>query len=493
MTASQRIGLIPFNAEVIEATAGMFLSPGYDTPSATPDFHREGWELYASSHPACALAAPRSHAKSTAFTHDFTVAAMVWRWQEYVILLGSTEEAAIEHLGDIAKEFRENEALIQHFGIKGFIVDQKTDIIVEFLDGHQFRILARGGEQKIRGRKWRGKRPGLIIGDDLEDDEQVASRDRRIKFRRWFFRAAKQALRIGGLIRIHGTILHEDALLSRLMRNKSWHTLLYKAHESYDDFSNILWPERFSAEALLAIRQEFENEGDSAGYSQEYLNDPFDADDAFLKKEQFLPMEDSDYLKFKRHVVGVDFAISKADSANRTSFTIVGKDSDGINHTVDQRVGRMNSLEIVEEFFSVNEAWLPLAFYVEDGHIWKSVQPVLENEMRQRDIYFTVIPVLPVKDKKTRGFALQKRMKARGMRFDKKASWYEGYEAELLRFTGMGEAVLDDQFDSTALAVNGLETWDVTAEDEKTPEEEEFDRTSYALMGSSGRSNCTGY
>lgn len=493
MSGSQQIGVLPFNAEIIEATAGTFLSPGYDSAKATPDFHRECWARYASDHPACVTAAPRNHAKSTALTHDFLICAVLWRWQEYCILVGSTEEMAIEHLGDIGREFKENEALIQHFGIKGFIVDQRTDIIVEFEDGHQFRIIARGAEQKIRGRKWRGKRPGLVLFDDIEDDEQVQSRDRRIKFRRWFFRACKQSLRDGGLIRGHGTILHEDALLSRLSRNKSWDSVIYKAHESYDDFSNILWPEKFPESRLRAIRQEFEEDGDSAGYSQEYLNDPFDSDDAFLRKEQFVPMQFGDYDKFKIMGVGVDFAISKADKANRTSFTVGGKDLEGFIHIVDQRVDRMGSLEIVEEFFSVNSAWHPVAFFVEDGQIWKSVEPVLLAEMIKRGTYLTTIATVPVKDKKTRGFAFQKMMKARGMRFDKNASWYEAYEQECLRFTGLGEAVLDDQFDSTVNLVRGFENWSVDEEDEKTEEELEFDQESEFYRGGSGKSEVTGY
>lgn len=493
MSASQSIGKLPFNADVIEATSGIFLSPGYDNAKPTPEFHRECWNRYASSHPACATAAPRNHAKSSALTHDFIICAAVWRFQEYIILVGATEEMAIEHLGDIAKEFKENEALIAHFHIKSFIVDQRTDIIVEFEDGHQFRIIARGAEQKIRGRKWRGKRPGLIVFDDIEDDEQVSSRDRRVKFRRWFFRACKQALRDGGLIRGHGTILQEDSLLARLMKNPQWDTVTYKAHESYDDFSNILWPEKFPEARLRQIRAEFEAEGDSAGYSQEYLNDPFDSDDAFLRKEQFLPMTDEDRQKFKIRAVGVDFAISKKDAANRTSFTVGGKDMEGLIHIEDERVGRMGSFEIIEEFFSVNAAWTPVAFFVEDGQIWKAISDPLYAEMQKRDIYFTVIATTPVTDKKTRGFSLQKRMKARGMRFDKEASWYEQYEAELLRFTGMGEAIADDQFDSTVNLSRGFETWNVEEEDAKTEEELDFDAQSQALYGSSGQSSVTGY
>src|SRR5205807_1999085 len=137
-------------------------------------------------------------------------------------IVSPSEEKAAEHLNDIATELRENDALAAEFRIKRFLRETSTDIVVECLDGHQFRILARGAEQKIRGTKWRGQRPGLIIGDDLEDDEQVESKDRRRKFRRWFFRACKPALRRGGRIRIHGTILHNDSLLAHLMKNKSW-------------------------------------------------------------------------------------------------------------------------------------------------------------------------------------------------------------------------------------------------------------------------------
>lgn len=494
MTISQAIGKLLFNAEVIEATSGAFLSPGYDTAKPTPDFHRECWERYSSDHPACATAAPRNHAKSTALTHDFIVNAVVWRWQEYIILIGATEEMAIEHLGDIAREFRENEPLIEHFGIKGFISDQKTDIIVECRDGHQFRIIARGAEQKIRGRKWRGKRPGLIVFDDIEDDEQVQSRERRVKFRRWFFRACKQALRDGGLIRGHGTILHEDSLLSRLCRNKSWNTVVYKAHAAYDDFSNILWPEKFPEKRLRDIRAEFENEGDSSGYSQEYLNDPFDSDDAFLRMEYFLEMKEEDYAKFKKRAVGCDFAISKADAANRTSFTIGGKDADNIVHIEDQRVGRMDSLEIIEEFFSIQMAWQPEIFFVENGQIWKALEPVLVAEMVKRDIFINYKALTPINDKRTRGAAFQKRAKARAMRFDKKGSWYPGYEAECLRFTGLGEAIADDQFDSTSTLMIGMETLTVAEDDEKTPEEIAFDQEAAALYGGGeGRCQVTGY
>ena len=481
-------------SELIEALSGMYLSPRYDNPQPTPPFHRACWERYCSEHPACATAAPRNHAKSTSLTHDYGVANAVFRTEPYIIIVGSSEDMAIEHLSDIANEFRENEELILDFKIKGFVTDQKTDIIVECIDGYQFRFVARGAEQKIRGRKWNGRRPGLIIFDDIEDDEQVESRDRRTKFRRWFFRACKQALRDGGKIRGHGTILHEDSLLNRLMKNKEWNSVVYKAHEAFDDFSNILWPEKFSEERLRRIRQEFINEGDSAGYAQEYLNDPFDNDDAFIKEAGFIPMSEEDHEKSKLYAVGIDFAVSKADKANRTAMSVGGKDAKNILHFVDQRLGRWDILEIINQMFILQRHWKPQVFFVEDGVIWKTIWPILKQEMLERDIFLAVKPMLPVKDKKVRGRALQKRMAAETCRFDMEAPWYAEFEEELRRFTGNSESIRDDQYDSAAILAAGFEDAGAVEEvDFITDEEEEFIFFSDSLRGDSGRSTVTGY
>jgi hypothetical protein len=486
---------VQLTADIIEAFAGVFLSPMYDDTKPTPRFHREGWRLYCSRHPQCAIAAPREHGKSMAFTHNYILASALFRAHQYIVLVSSTEEMAIEHLGDISKELHENEDLAREFHIAGFDVDQKTDIVCRCTDGYRFRIIARGSGQKMRGRKWMGKRPSLIVCDDLEDDEQVENRESRIKFRRWFLRALRPALRDGGVIRVHGTILHEDSLLNRLVHPKgsesgTWRTLLYKAHTSFDDFSNILWPEKFPEARLRAIRQGFIEQQDALGYSQEYLNDPFDNEEAYLRRDDFLPMEEEDYAAEKLICVGVDLAISKADSANRTSFTIGGKCARNLVHIIDQRLGRMDSLEIIEEFFSIQAAWRPEMFFVEDGQIWKAIKPILTREMQKRDIWLSLTAIPPIRDKAARGRSYQRRHRAHGMRFDKCASWYDAYEYENLRFTGRGEAIADDQFDSTALLSKGfdllpeLETEDLSDVEDDIPA---FGRADL------GRSLVTGY
>lgn len=483
---------VQLTADLIEAFSGTFLSPLYDQPRPTPPFHREVWELYCSDHTQCAVAAPRNHAKSTALTHDYGLAVALFREQQYIIILGATEEMAIEHLGDIASELRSNDDLIREFGIKEFLTDQKTDIVVECNDGYQFRLIARGGEQKIRGKKWKGARPGLILGDDIEDDEQVESKERRDKFYRWLMRAAKQALRDGGKIRLHGTILHEDAALAKVLRHSAWNTLKYRAHNSFDDFGGILWPEKFSERRLRGIRQEFVESGDAPGYSQEYLNDPFDHENAYLRKDDFIGMDDQDYEVEKIFCAAWDFAISTKDHANRTSVTVGGKDATNLLHIVDERVGRWPIDKTIDEMFLVQQAFNPAFQFVEKGQIWAAIEPTVLKLMRSRDIWINFVPIASTKDKAVRGRSYQRRHRARGMRFDKHAEWYPGYEAENLKFTGLGQAVLDDQFDSTSLLCFGFENMpEIEVEDFDTDDEIEFRKQDPRVT--QGRSTTTGY
>ncbi len=483
---------VTLSASLIEAFAGVYLSPMYDEPVETPDFHRECWDLYCTAGTFAAVAAPRGHAKSTALTHDFGLATALFRIEDYIVIASATEELAIQHLGDIATELRENEEIQRDFQIDKLVSDAKTDIIVRFKDGHECRFIAKGSGQKMRGIKWRGKRPGLILCDDLEEDEQVENRDRRRKFSRWFYRALVPCLRKGGKIRVHGTILHEDSLLARLMKSKTWTTRLFKAHEAFDDFSAILWPQQFSIERLTKIRDSFIEEGDAAGYSQEYLNDPHDNSEAYLRKDDFLPMRPEDHLAPKRNRVGCDFAVSKADRANRTSFTIGGTKQDNETCIIGQRVGRWATDEWIEEMFTIQERYDPEVFFVEDGVIWKSISPALYREMKLRDKWLNCFPITPVKDKATRGRNFQKRSRAGAVRYDKDAEWYPAYEAECLRFTGFSEAALDDQFDSTAILFKGIDSLPDLEEDD-FEDESEVEMRRQDPRREAGRSSVTGY
>jgi hypothetical protein len=159
---------------------------------------------------------------------------------------------------------------------------------------------------------------------------------------------------------------------------------------------------------------------------------------------------------------------------------------------MDQYTGRWDTLAWIDVMFEIQDKWDPAAFFVEDGVIWKSVKPMLDREMLLRNKWINCVPIMSIKDKATRGRSLQKRMGAQACRFDKEADWYPGFEDELLRFTGKGEAIADDQFDSSAILSKGLENMAEVEEDDFLSDGELYSRRTEP-RSDGGRSATTGY
>ena len=437
-------------AEQVYGFTRSLLMNGFDNPQPTPDLHMEMWRKCCGSSQFVAFAAPRGHAKSTSITHSYTLAEVLFRNAKFVLLVSDTEGQAVMFLGDIKAELQSNEKLIRLFGIKRFIKDTETDIIVEMNDGHQFRIIAKGSLQKVRGTKWRNLRPDLVIGDDLENDDLVMNEERRDKFRRWVNNALLPALSDNGRARIVGTILHLDAFLERLMPdfedrlhthtdglrwwstkpNSVWDSVRYQGHN--DDFTKLLWPEKFSEKRYRSIRQRYVDDGNPEGYSQEYLNYPIDEATAYFQKQDFLTWTDRD--EYMEYYIGGDLAISEKDKRAFTVFVVAGLTRENKIVVVDVRRFRGNSLEIVDTLFDLNLRYDPELVFLESENIAKSIGPFIDQEMLRRGEFINIVADNPTKDKMQRARSLQARMKAGSVFFDKEADWYPSLFNEMVTF-----------------------------------------------------------
>lgn len=445
------------NAAILEGFVGSVLAKNFDKPAPIPDCHREWWELCTSKERFVAIAAPRGHAKSTAITHCYTLAAVLFRQRQFVLIVSDTETQAILFLQDIRKELEDNADIQQLFGLardeKGrvkFVKDSESDIICEFEDGHQFRIMAKGSEQRVRGLKWGSKRPDLIVCDDLENDEIVLNKDRRDKFKRWFNGALLPCRAQDGIVRVVGTVLHLDSLLETLMpleyskktvfeELKVWSTLRgqwksvkYRAHNR--EWNKFLWPEKHSKADLEQIYKGLLDQGLGDVYYQEYLNQPIDESNALFKRSDFLPMKEADYKAPLHYYVAVDLAISEKQRADWTVFAIGGVDPENRVQIRNIIRDRMDAKQIVDTILAVQKVYNPLAFAIEDGAITKSILPYLQEEMRINNIYPNLELLTPSKDKYTRVRSMQAKMRAGGVKFDKDAEWYGKLEEEMTRF-----------------------------------------------------------
>lgn len=440
----------------LAAFVRLFLLNRYDTPVPIPDFHREMWDLVLSNNRRLAFAAPRAHAKSTSITHALTLYVFLMRKKKYGFIVSDTEAQASQFLGDIKTELLENQDLRETFGVKRILKDAVTDIIVEMVDGYQFRIQALGAEQKVRGRKWRASRPDYIVCDDLENDELVENETRREKFRNWFFKALIPSLSKDGTAVVVGTILHMDSVLMRLLKNRTWVTRLYKAHRSFDDFSDMLWPEQWTENDLKARRQEFIDDGYPEGYSQEYLNDPISHSEAFFRREDFKEIEEEMFRLPRTNYAAVDFAISDADKSAYTVIVVGGMDA--VGRLMITKVIRMrgDGNDIINMLFEVQKIHHIEMWKMEQGQIERTLRGELYVRMNQTGVFLNINTGVPTKDKRSRAKAIQARMRAGGVYFDKQAEWFPTFEEELLQFP---KGQYKDQVDALAwlgIAINEL-------------------------------------
>ncbi len=515
---AEKVRLTP---EILLSFSDIYLKSNFDEPVDTPDAHLEWWGYCCKDVPWVAIAAPRGHAKSTAITHTLVLASVCLRVKQHVIIVSDTEKQAMMFLGNIAREFRENENLIRSFGIKRISKDNESEVILQFQDGRYARLAAYGAGQRIRGVNWRGIRPDLVICDDLENDEMVMNDERREKFSDWFFQTLVPICGKNGHLRVVGTILHEDSFLAGLMPDqigdkgmvddglrvtttteRAWEGALYRAHPDFDDFSQILWPQQWDEKRLRRMMQFYRDRGVPEKYAQEFLNRPGGGEDAYFKGEDLLNIPLEERIPGQKspevYFVGVDLAISEKSRRAFSVFSVFGYDNAKILRCREVIRKRIDTLDIIELFFHLHRKYKMKAarqeepiFLVEKENIAKAIGPVLFKEMEEQDEWLVIEMMPPIHDKELRARAIQSRIRGHRVEFDHEAEWWPALKHEMITFP---RSTYSDQVDSVAWVVHYISKMHDAPDDDELAEEEHDDIYEEAMSrGGLGANRITGY
>ena len=506
---------VKLDAQILEGFATTCLVKYFDSPSPFADFQREWWQYCCSDEKFVAICAPRGHAKSTIVTVCYTLASLLFRNRKFALIVADTESQAAIFLGQIKQILYDSKEVHELFDIKmnekgepDFDKDTETDIILNFKDGSQFRIIAKGAEQKLRGLLWNGSRPDLIVIDDLMNEELVANRDRRDKLRRWVYGSLIPCRSERGIIRFIGTPLNLDDPLEALMpRENAKHTVVedlkiwskkkkgmwvavkYRAHTL--DYSKLLWPQRKSAKDFKELRADFVEQGIPEVYACEILCNPIDDSIRFFKKQDFTAMTEIDRKKELNYYITADLAISQQEKADYTAIVIAGMDSDGILQVRNVIKERMDGLAITQVLLQLQRLYNPLAVGIEDTQISKAIGPFLNRSMIEENTYLTLYPMTPYRsDKMTRARSIQARMRAGAVKFDKGADWYEAFENELLEFPRSKHDDCVDAMSYMGIMIDKMIEGRTTEEIQEDDYQEEYEESGNAFQG---RSSVTGY
>ncbi|WP_255993092.1 terminase [Clostridium perfringens] len=200
---------------------------------------------------------PRGFAKTTIFDLAISIWLVCYKKSKFTLIGAKKDDDATQFVDSIKKVFNENQRIISTFGK---LIDKKKFKVnaneIEFANGMYIRAV--GSASSVRGANFKGIRPTVVIADDYQDEKDILTEEtREKKYNRWtkeieqvgdkaVYRKGKKIKAATKIVSI-GTVLHIDCLMSRLSRNRDYHTILKRAiileeGQTVDDiFNSDLW------------------------------------------------------------------------------------------------------------------------------------------------------------------------------------------------------------------------------------------------------------
>lgn len=407
----------------------------------------------------------RGCAKST-ILEAFAIWSLLNGRHNYIVWIGNTMDDSKESLANIKAEIEDNEDLRFDFNIR-LATDEgevkESNIITKKWSEKQLiigncTIVAKSRLGKVRGKKFKKARIDLIICDDLEDIKTADTAEKRAETRKWFYTEVLQATKQGVLatdtkVVMLGNLVHRDCLVVHFGKNEKVKSFRFPL---LNDKGEITWKALYpDMEAVEEKRQEVLMAGEGLGHviwAREYLLKDADEEDMVLHLSdiQYYPDE---WLQRKAISagVGIDFAISKKESADYTAMCkgVDVNNDEGerrlliMKNNIEKRLGFDETIKKAVEINSV----MPhgTKFYPEKV----GYQEAAHEIMRKNGL--TVTPMPATSDKKSRIQAACFYIKNGRVLFPR-----EGAENVINNLIGFGIEEHDDLADAFAYLVLGM-------------------------------------
>lgn len=273
------------------------------------------------------VAAPRGHGKSTLIGLGYVIWNVLYQKEKYIVYTSQNHSKSEAFLEPIKQELKNNQMIefIYGKGNIGLAKDEEGRDRQDCFDYNGCRIQALSFEKNIRGLKYGSIRPTLIILDDVEDDQRVLNPELRRKDQDKLNKQIVPAVDpVKGKIKMIGTILHHDSLLSKRLR-------LYdgKIYRAILEDGSPLFPGLYSLEKL----EERKRVMGSSSFESEYMNNPVDDTASIIKRDWVMQAfddslsftDDISLKKYDSKYQGVDFAFSDRLVADKSAYVGLGK------------------------------------------------------------------------------------------------------------------------------------------------------------------------
>jgi predicted phage terminase large subunit-like protein len=398
-----------------------------------------------------ARVAPRGHAKSTCAALAYPLWCICEQRRQNIVIITHATALATQFVRDIRSELETNERIIEEYGdlCEEAVTKRRSDVATReqypkrkrgakhktasqpvagaqdsagpkrkrrtrskwseamFTTATGVTVQAKGSGASLRGVRVGPNRPDLIICDDIEKDELVATPEGRRKLEHWLRRVVMPALAPDGQLLVLGSLIHYDSLLANLSNPKRfprWDYKVYRAleaplHDDGEHYRVALWPARWSVERLDEERERI----GTLAFEQEYQANPID-DSIRVFQPEWLQRYDPREL-VERNLITL-MAVDPATGVSGGDFFAIWIGSvdrtTGIIYTRELTLERIGVPEQVKRIVAAFQRWRPLRIGIETVAYQVALKQILEDHSRKQRLYMPIVAIQSTANKRAR-------------------------------------------------------------------------------------------
>lgn len=334
---------------------------------------------------------------------------------EFIAFIGDSAENGCKNFArNIKGKIDRSEFLQQLITIK-----RGTDSEIELVnaDGVELNIKTYGMRTNIRGVRYKGVRPDIVIMDDVTTNEALTSEVIQNTINDNFYKAIVPALHPTRYrMFVIGTPISQKDILYQLAENPSWTVHKFPICEKFPcnkkDFEGN-WEDRFPYSAVKDKYEMYKASGKIKDFAQEYMLELFDMSELLVDEADIKWFDVQQVVKNKsayNFYVSTDFATSTKKSADFSTIGVWAINNNGDWMLVDGQCKRQSMQENLDDLFRYVSKWKPLSVGIESSGQQGGFISILEEMMLNRNTWFSIakkrgskeLGIRPVSDKTTR-------------------------------------------------------------------------------------------
>lgn len=367
---------------------------------STPPFHHVIINDFWSPEEFVLTEAFREGAKSTVAEEGIALMACM-NVEPFILIVGANYDRAVDRLTAIKHQIETNDILIQLFGEQRAAVWNEGEVVL----ANGVKIQALGAGMKFRGVKHNDNRPSFVLIDDLEDEDNTNTEEKRVRLSKWISRVLLPACRRARK-RVVGTPIHPACWLETMRKVSGWLSRVFPivipAVVDPEGWETSQWPDRYPLDYIRKIRDEYERNGDLQGFVQEYL---CRSEDEALKpfKESHIVMAPQVPTWAPALLICDPARTTKPGKSARTGYSV--ESWVGTKLYVRHAFGAYHSpSEIIQTLFSLDDTFKPIWVGVEKDGLEEFLMQPLRTAMTERGSIMPIKPLMAPRDRDKKGF-----------------------------------------------------------------------------------------